>query len=90
MTQCSSLVLQQTGRRLAPPPPPPQSRRTQPELMKELAAEMVDRKLYQQSDSGEGEVNGEQSGGGEEVKHEGAPQTDEVSTVQCVLTSGPK
>jgi len=90
MTQCFSLVLQQTGRRLAPPPPPPQSRRTQPELMKELAAEMVDRKLYQQSDGGEGEVNGEQSGGGEEVKDEGAPQTDEVATVQYVLTSGPK
>ena len=82
MIQHFSLVLWQTGRRVAPPPPPPQCRRTQPELMKELEAEMVDRKLHQQSEGGEGEVNGEQSGGGEEeVKDEGAAQTDEVSAV---------
>ena len=46
--------------------------------MRQLTAEMVDRKLYQQSTNGRKEDDDE-SGGGEGVQEEGSTQAGEVS-----------
>ena len=78
-THCTFVSPLQAGRRQAPPPPPPQRCRTQPELMRQLTAEMVDRKLYRQSNNGEKEDDDKSGGGGEGVQEEGSTQVGEVS-----------
>ena len=47
--------------------------------MRQLTAEMVDRKLYRQSNNGEKEDDDKSGGGGEGVQEAGSTQVGEVS-----------
>lgn len=53
-----SISLQLRRRNAPPPPPPNQKRRTQPEFIKQLAAEVVDRKIARKSQDSDTTPNG--------------------------------